>query len=177
MVSVISNYIDELSSTQLYTAIVGATVTLCIVLLGPAAGGNETLPNNMLKRTILSKDNANNSNSNNNSNNALKQQPKWYLFKYINVGVFCMFVSSVAVFLWDASTYIHNGDRMTQFLLGWSLFLCYFFGFFGVFFIHQDLLLHHQTHGDTEDDKAAKDLNIASPKGFKTKDVAGPKEA
>ncbi|CAJ1965581.1 unnamed protein product [Cylindrotheca closterium] len=164
MASVITNYIDELSSTQLYTAVVGATVTLCIVLLGPAAGGNENLPSSMLGMSTAAVAAS--------QKDALKQQPKWYLFKYINVGVFCMFVSSVAVFLWDASTYINNGDRMTQFLVGWSLFLCYFFGFFGVFFIHQDLLMNpHSDAADSDSDKKENNNN-----NNKTTDVAVPKK-
>eukprot|EP00526_Cylindrotheca_closterium_P004866 CAMPEP_0113648764 /NCGR_PEP_ID=MMETSP0017_2-20120614/25888_1 /TAXON_ID=2856 /ORGANISM="Cylindrotheca closterium" /LENGTH=629 /DNA_ID=CAMNT_0000561049 /DNA_START=314 /DNA_END=2203 /DNA_ORIENTATION=+ /assembly_acc=CAM_ASM_000147 len=170
MASVISNYIDELSSTQLYTAIVGATVTLCVVLLGPAAGGNENLPNNMLGTTTTSNDN-------NKKNAQQKQQPKWYLFKYINVGVFCMFVSSVAIFLWDASTYIHNGDRMTQFLVGWSLCLCYFFGFFGVFFIHQDLLMNQNQNQQGDSSDIAENKQEMVPKTKEVKSVSPPPKA
>lgn len=159
MASVIANYIDELSSTQLYTAIVGATVALCMVLLGPAAGdGNENLPRMMGGTTPTAV-----------ATNPAKQQPKWYLFKYINVGVFFVFVVSVAIFLWDASTYIHNGDRMTQFLVGWSICLCYFFGFFGIFFIHQDLLMD-QNHDGLNKGVVPKDKSIVQ------KDAGMPKE-
>jgi len=154
MTSFVTNYIDELSSTQLYTAIVGATAAFCVVLLGPAAGASGNLPASTMMASASNRSTTTHKTSN-------EEQPKWYLFKYINVGVFCMFVSSVAIFLWDASTYIHNGDHMTQFLVGWSLFLCYFFGFFGVFFIHQDILMNQKDQ-----------LLVSEEKGFnKTKDV------
>lgn len=152
MASVISNYIDGLSSTQLYTAIVGATVALCVVLLGPDGNDNLPQPTTSTSTSTVMRQSLNS-----------KQQPKWYLFKYINVGVFLMFIASVAIFLWDASTYIHNGDRMTQFLVAWSLFLCYFFGFFGVFFIHQDLLMN-QADDEVDDVDKKKDVDVGMPK-------------
>jgi hypothetical protein len=147
MTTLISQYIDHLSTTQLYTAIVAATVGLCIVLLGP--GGDQNLPRMRSPRSATTP--------------SAKQQPKWYLFKYINVGVFSIFIMSVAVFLWNASTYIHNGDRMTQFLVGWSLCLCYFFGFFGVFFIHQDI--HNNNKGEEEENQYAVSTTTKANKG------------
>jgi len=91
-----------------------------------------------------------------------KQQPKWYLFKYINMGVIAMFLCSVAIFLMNASSYIHNG-AMTQFLTGWSLCLCYFFGFLGVFFVHDEV--SKEGEEATEDDTNAerKEGKIVSP--------------
>eukprot|EP00980_Cylindrotheca_fusiformis_P012504 scaffold3073_cov66-Cylindrotheca_fusiformis.AAC.19 len=96
--SVITQYIDQLSSTQLYTAIVAFTVGLCVILLGPA--GDQNLP------LMLSPRNGNNGNGNNADNaaamaseneekqttnkqklNQQQQEPKWYLFKYINVDI------------------------------------------------------------------------------------------
>lgn len=146
MTSVMSQYVDQLSSAQLYTAIVAATVGLCVVLLGPGSGDHQNLP-----RMHSPKSNA----SAATTSTKQQLQPKWYLFKYINVGVFTLFMMSVAVFLWNASVYIHNGDQMTQFLVGWSLCLCYFFAFFGVFFIHQDIL----TTSKTDDTKVAEAKN------------------
>jgi 4-amino-4-deoxy-L-arabinose transferase-like glycosyltransferase len=147
-----SSYIDDLSSTQLYTAIVAATCGLCYGLMG--TGGEQNLPSPQALR------NAENDNNNNNNNNAksykvtkVKQQPKWYLFKYINVGVFFLFCLSVAVFLWNATSYISDNGMLTQFLVGWSLCLGYFFGFFGVFFIHDDISKDHDDEEDENEEK------------------------
>ena len=122
MSSIVSQ-IDELSSTQLYMGIVLATVGLCVVLIGP--GGDQNLPSLSPKRQPRVRV-------------TQEQQPKWHLFKWINVVVFGMFAISIISFLWNASRYIHS-TVMIQFLVAWSLCFCYFFGFFAISFIHQDI--------------------------------------
>lgn len=52
---------------------------------------------------------------------------------------------------------------MTQFLVGWSLCLCYFFGFFGVFFIHQDI--HNNNKGEEEENQYAVSTTTKANKG------------
>ncbi len=41
---------------------------------------------------------------------------------------------SVAEFSLNATAY--DSNVLCQFLMAWSLLLCYFFGFFGVMFVH-----------------------------------------
>ena len=46
----------------------------------------------------------------------------------MNMLILVLFLASIVEFYWNDSLYV--------FLLGWSVFLCYFFGFFGVTFVH-----------------------------------------
>jgi hypothetical protein len=124
--------IDNLSSTQLYGIIVAATVGLCVVLLGT---GNSNLdlqqqqqqPNDVLikKRAAVSKG----------------RQPRWHIFKWVNYLAVVAFLWSVGTFCLNVSHYLHHESQgvLVQFLIGWSMFLLYFFGFFGVSLIHEDL--------------------------------------
>mmetsp|Transcript_8637 Transcript_8637/g.12293 ORF Transcript_8637/g.12293 Transcript_8637/m.12293 type:complete len:625 (+) Transcript_8637:77-1951(+) len=68
-------------------------------------------------------------------------QPKWHILKYLNIAAALSFLISVFYFLFDASTYLNDSNSMLKFLAGWSAFLCYFFGFFGISFIDADELV------------------------------------
>jgi hypothetical protein len=129
--------VDNLSTTQLYGLIVAATVALCIVLLGTGqhdvvivtSDGEEL---NELKPQLIPP-----------STTAGQRQPRWHIFKYVNVLAICSFVASVVYFGWNAAEYMENSNGnsnvLAKFLIGWSVFLCYFFGFFGVSLIHDDI--------------------------------------
>lgn len=127
--------IDQLPSTQLYGLIVAATVVLCVFLLGT---GNSTLEIEQQRQQQ-------------NDDNELRKpkirvvdsskQPKWHLFKWINYVAVAAFLYSVFIFCSNASQYLHHESQsvLVQFLVGWSIFLMYFFGFFGVSLIHEDI--------------------------------------
>jgi len=127
--------IDQLPSTQLYGLIVAVTVGLCVVLLGT---GNSNLEieqqrqqqqdeNELRKPKMVVID--------------VGKQPKWHLFKWINYVAVAAFLYSVLIFCSNASQYLHHESQsvLVQFLVGWSIFLMYFFGFFGVSLIHEDI--------------------------------------
>ena len=129
--------IDQLPSTQLYGLIVAATVGLCVVLLGT---GNSSLEIEQQRQQHQQND----------ANDLKKpkmvvidggKQPKWHLFKYINIIAVAAFLYSVFIFCSNASQYLHHESQgvLVQFLVGWSVFLMYFFGFFGVSLIHEDI--------------------------------------
>lgn len=129
--------IDQLPSTQLYGLIVAATVGLCVVLLGT---GNSSLEIEQQRQQQQQND----------ANDLKKpkmvvidggKQPKWHLFKYINIIAVAAFLYSVFIFCSNASQYLHHESQgvLVQFLVGWSVFLMYFFGFFGVSLIHEDI--------------------------------------
>jgi len=129
--------IDQLPSTQLYGLIVAATVGLCVVLLGT---GNSTFEIEQQRQEQQQKD----------ANDLKKpkmvvvdggKQPKWHLFKWINYIAVSGFLYSVFFFCSNASQYLHHESQgvLVQFLVGWSVFLMYFFGFFGVSMIHEDI--------------------------------------
>jgi len=129
--------IDQLPSTQLYGLIVAVTVGLCVVLLGT---GNSNLEIEQQRQQQQHKD-----------ENELKKpemvvlddgkQPKWHIFKWINYIAVAAFLYSVFIFCSNASQYLHHESQgvLVQFLVGWSVFLMYFFGFFGISLIHEDI--------------------------------------
>jgi hypothetical protein len=138
--------IDSLSSTTLYALIVGGTIFVSLGLLGSAKEGEITVAD-MIHQQPPGNANGNHQGAENNcgtspSNSALSRQPrngsavpepKWQFFRYMNIVILVLFVASVVEFYWNDSLYM--------FLLGWSVFLCYFFGFFGVTFVH-DMYAH-----------------------------------
>jgi hypothetical protein len=110
----------HLSSPQLYALIVGATMCVSLALLGSP----HPLPS--LKASV----------------DKVKRQPsgpqpKWHIFKWVNTAIVGCFAASVLEFTWHASEYWQD---MWKFCLGWSVFLCYFFGFFGVSFVHEAMM-------------------------------------
>ncbi|KAG7367191.1 hydroxymethylglutaryl-coenzyme A reductase-domain containing protein [Nitzschia inconspicua] len=123
--------IDNLSSTQLYGIIVAATVGLCVVLLGTGSSNLDLQHNTTAKDNLLKKPAA----------VPKGRQPKWHIFKWINYLAVVAFLWSVCTFCLNASHYLHHESQgvLVQFLVGWSVFLLYFFGFFGVSFIHEDI--------------------------------------
>lgn len=129
--------IDQIPSTQLYGLIVAVTVGLCVVLLG--TGDSDFEMEQQRKKQNLTE-----------SNNLKKpkiavidgdKQPKWHLFKWINYIAVAAFLCSVFIFCSNVSQYLHHESQgvLVQFLVGWSIFLMYFFGFFGVSLIHEDI--------------------------------------
>jgi hydroxymethylglutaryl-CoA reductase (NADPH) len=129
--------IDQLPSTQLYGLIVAVTVGLCVVLLGTGDSDfemeqqrkkqNLTESNHLNKPKIVVIDGV--------------KQPRWHLFKWINYIAVAAFLCSVFIFCSNVSQYLHHESQgvLVQFLVGWSIFLMYFFGFFGVSLIHEDI--------------------------------------
>lgn len=123
------NEADNMSTSQLYGLIVAATVGFCIVLLG--TGSNAALDSSAAATSTKASSSAT-------IVITTGKQPRWHIFKYVNYVAISLFAGSVALFGWNASYYLERGNLAT-FLVGWSLFLCYFFAFFGVSFIYNDI--------------------------------------
>lgn len=116
---------EEISSTQLYTLIVTLTVLISALLLGKSSDLPATLPKPVAepqapKRRVSE-----------------GPDPNWQIFAYVNYAIVAAFGLSVVEFARNASNYYDNA--LFMFLAGWSVFLVYFFGFFGVSFVHQNL--------------------------------------
>ena len=130
--------VDNLSPTQLYGLIVAATVGLCFILLGSGNVQDVQIVSHPPKSM---------------SNSKLDKgpQPRWHIFRWINYLFIAAFLWSVATFAVNASTYLHNDSQgvLLRFLFGWSVFLCYFFGFFGISFVHDITDDDHQTMVNT----------------------------
>lgn len=119
--------IDGLPSTQLYGLIVAVTVGLCVVVLGTGSSNLEMEQHDLKKPKMVPVDGG--------------KQPNWQIFKVINYIAVAAFLYSVFMFCSNASKYLHHESKgvLAQFLVGWSVFLMYFFGFFGVSLIHEDI--------------------------------------
>ena len=134
--------IDQLPSTQLYGLIVAATVGLCVVLLG-TGNSNLELQQHRQKQQQQQNDDLKKPAKMAASPAVVDggKQPKWHIFKWINYIAVGAFLLSVCTFCSNASQYLHHESQgvLVQFLVGWSAFLLYFFGFFGVSLIHEDL--------------------------------------
>jgi len=118
---------DSLSSTELYGLIVLITVIISFSLLrGDDVDEEKELrvPSPRQKKTKKNHD----------------KQPKWFVLKILNYLAVGSFVASVGLFSWNAQTYLaeDNSSVVFRFLIGWSLFLCYFLGFFGISFVDFD---------------------------------------
>jgi hypothetical protein len=133
--------LDHLSSTQLYALIVAATVAVCLIVLGTGSHEDDvkqqeqqqehqqtTSPEVIKPSTLLSSS----------SLPSNVRQPRFWIFKYVNAMVSFLFLASILQFSMNAPYYM---EHLNTFLMGWSVLLCYFFGFFGVSLIHTDLLV------------------------------------
>jgi uncharacterized membrane protein len=129
--------LDSLSSTQLYGIIVAATVGLCMVLLG--TGNADVQLNQQQQQQKTSPDTS-----------TTGRQPRWHIFRWVNYLCTAGFVYSLAHFWHNASYYLYQQpDQLIHFLVGWSVFVGYFFGFFGVSLIHQDMVSETETAEET----------------------------
>jgi quinol-cytochrome oxidoreductase complex cytochrome b subunit len=115
--------LDSMPSNQLYGIIVGVTVLISFTLLGSGGVQEEVFaaPSLKKKRSPTSTSN--------------QPQPKWFVLRFLNYVFSTAFVASVAHFGWHAQSYLQDSTSLLRFLVGWSLFLCYFFGFFGISFV------------------------------------------
>jgi 4-amino-4-deoxy-L-arabinose transferase-like glycosyltransferase len=123
--------LNSLSSTQLYTLIVGVTIVICVALLGSSPDTPEQQPHMPSSELAVKQQHR--------SNIANGPEPQWHIFRYVNYIVIAVFVGSVADFFYNLSSYWNESDLLIKFLFGWSVLLCYFFGFFGVSFVHDTI--------------------------------------
>jgi hypothetical protein len=115
--------LDSISSTYLYVLIVGLTVFVSFLVLGSA--NYSEVPEMQFSNSRPKP-------------NKTGPQPRWHIFGWVNFVTVALFVWSVGDFAINAQHYLNNSDSsiLLKFLLGWSVLLCYFFGFFGISFVH-----------------------------------------
>jgi len=120
----------------------------CVVLNIPTSTTtNDPQPN---KATISNTDPIK-PRTNNNNNNGDEPQPQWHILKLLNIAAVVGFVTSIGYFCCDASTFMNDSGSLLKFLACWSTFVCYFFAFFGISFVDDDVLTQdeqqHQKRG------------------------------
>ena len=96
-------------------------------------------------------------------------EPNWNALKLTNCVAATGFLLSVLKFASNASAYLNDSTSLLQFLSIWSVFLLYFFGFFGIALVDLDGLVEEQSSPAP----AAKSRQPISPskKSAKTVDV------
>lgn len=114
--------LDSMPSTQLYGIIVGVTVLISFTLLGSGDMPKEVVAPSVQKKRLP-------------ASTTNEPQPKWFVLRFLNYVFSAAFLASVIHFGWFAQTYLQDSTLLLRFLVGWSLFLCYFFGFFGISFV------------------------------------------
>ena len=128
--------LDTMSSMQLYALIVGLTIVFATVLLS-SASEPEIMPDSELREVNAA------TAVNHPQNNRRKghPEPRWHIFRWVNYAAVAVFGWSVADFSLHCTKYLNHSDSsvLLKFLLGWSLCLCYFFGFFGISFVHDTI--------------------------------------
>ena len=142
---------DGLSSTQLYILIVLVTVLISSLLLRNAPEFCTDDVDGIHKELAAAAAAQRASDLTSNKQKKWKRQqgaskrwsvsdngepePRWYIFRMFNYGMMVAFVASVVAFFIEFTAISNNTGTsisMLRYLLGWSVFLIYFFGFFGV---------------------------------------------
>lgn len=131
----------EFSTTQLYVTVIVVSISFSFYLLNSGGSSALTMINNhdesaascsLNKPKTVKKEQFSSSSTSN------SPEPKWHILKITNYVAATGFLLSVLQFASDASTYLNDSTSLLQFLGVWSVFLCYFFGFFGISFIELD---------------------------------------
>jgi len=91
-------------------------------------------------------------------------EPKWHILKILNIAAVIGFVTSVCYFAYDATTYINDSNSLMKFLILWSTFLCYFFGFFGISFVDSDELFLRDEQQQHQQQQLEKKQNVVKAK-------------
>jgi hypothetical protein len=130
------HHIDSMSSMQLYAVIVGLTIVIAMILLGSENGPETEL---QVPSELKVKSSIHNSSAAC-SQKAIGPEPRWHIFRYVNTAVVAVFGWSVADFTLHCTAYLNDSDTLLKFLLGWSVLLCYCFGFFGISFVHDTIV-------------------------------------
>mmetsp|Transcript_715 Transcript_715/g.1657 ORF Transcript_715/g.1657 Transcript_715/m.1657 type:complete len:632 (+) Transcript_715:278-2173(+) len=136
--------IDSIPSTQLYIAAVVTSVVFSCMLLN-SGGSNGVvdpakIPDNIGRPPSVRRKRRDGSNPED------EPEPRWHILTILNYAAVTSFTSSVLYFATDASRFLADSSSLLKFITGWSVFLCYFFGFFGISFVDADGLIAREEH-------------------------------
>mmetsp|Transcript_20110 Transcript_20110/g.43661 ORF Transcript_20110/g.43661 Transcript_20110/m.43661 type:complete len:622 (+) Transcript_20110:212-2077(+) len=125
---------QTVSTTQLYATVIAVSLAFSFFLIN-SGGGSSALT--MMDREDGGEQ-APKKKKQQQQRRASAPEPKWHILKITNYVATTGFLLSVLQFASNASTYLNDSTSLLQFLGVWSIFLCYFFGFFGISFIELD---------------------------------------
>ena len=139
--------IDSIPSTHLYFFAVATSIIFSFVLLN--SGGSTMPPDVKLPSDLVCKDQQRAARTGGTkSTKHAGPEPKWHILKILNYAAVTSFTASVMYFASDYSTFLSDSVTLFKFLFGWSAFLVFFFGFFGISFVDTDGLLAHKEEED-----------------------------
>jgi len=139
--------LENVSTTQLYAIVIAASLAFSFYLLNSGGGSSAlTIMNekdgdaDSLRKPEARK----RKDRPRASTSSDEPEPRWHILRITNYVVAAGFLLSVLQFASNASTYLNDSTSLLQFLSVWSIFLCYFFGFFGISFIELDDFVDQQ---------------------------------
>lgn len=125
--------VETMPSTQLYAILFAASVAFSFFLLNcgnPVRNSAPPSASIIGEKTIPVRPRSPN-----------EPQPKWFILKRLNYAMVIGFLLSIGMFASNATIYMDDSSKLIQFLIFWSVFLCYFFGFFGISFVDADEIM------------------------------------
>ena len=149
--------IQSAPTTQLYATVIAVSLAFSFYLLNSGGGSvpmmndanNSEVDDSLHKPSKIMKAGGSKTKGaspldRTSTNNEAEPEPRWHILKITNYLAASGFILSVLQFASNASTYLNDSASLLQFLSVWSVFLCYFFGFFGISFIELDELVGQQ---------------------------------
>jgi len=135
--------IDSLPSTHLFGAIALFSVAFAVLLLN--TGGAPQIRDSALPpHRLEQRDHSASTRTSARTTAAARggseerREPKWHILKHLNYAASVSFLASVLYFASDASRFLDDSASLLKFFAGWSVYLCYFLGFFGISFVDAD---------------------------------------
>lgn len=127
-------HLEALKTTQVYYALIVIAVT--VVISFGVLGSPREMPEIQIREYPKRQSRSHPPNA---------REPRWHIFRWVNYAAVTVFCWSVADFALHWHEYLHSDNVLLQFLFGWSVLLCYFFGFFGVSFVHDTVVEPEET--------------------------------
>ena len=93
------------------------------------------------------------------------REPRWYIFKIMNYVLATSFLASVVHFLLNSEEYIMSNDHIKTLGAVWTLFVLYFWGFFGVSFVDTD---EHLEEEESPSSPPSSNHKVAAPENVST---------
>jgi hypothetical protein len=130
---------DELSTVQVYVVTVSIMIVASFIILSPpptndsnaaaASAMQQQLEEAQSRVAAMAK-----------SSRPAQQKPAWHGWvRLLNFVALATFLISLVAFFSDATHYSADKPILYRFLIGWSMYLCYFFSFSGVSLLYDSL--------------------------------------
>lgn len=137
METLLKETIGEADSRRLYVTLVGITLMVVTLLfVCDSAYSNRS--------KIISFPRPLTDLSGSKRSSMVSREPRWHVFKWVNIIATSLFFLSVVDFARNYSDY--GTSESSKHLMIWSVFLCYFFSFFGISLICEDFVMSPLPH-------------------------------